>query len=145
MGAMAAYHEIDGIPDDRGSLPAQDSSARGVGLPGVCAFRPGRDPAPLYDASCRREPKDASCMAIRAGVDMQFYDFDHDRLSESADRLRAQRLAAQADLDRAVRSVLRVKFALGLFDHPFVDPALNPRVHRSPRIWPSRSNRRASR
>ena len=37
----------------------------------------------------------------------------------------------QAELDRAVRSVLRVKFALGLFDHPMVDPGLNARVHRS--------------
>ena len=43
----------------------------------------------------------------------------------------ARALFRSSDLDRAVRSVLRVKFALGLFDHPFVDPALNSRVHRS--------------
>jgi beta-glucosidase len=35
------------------------------------------------------------------------------------------------DLDRAVRSVLRVKFMLGLFDHPMVDTALNAQVYRS--------------
>ena len=40
-------------------------------------------------------------------------------------------LFREFDLDRAVRSVLRVKFALGLFDHPFVDLALNSHVHRS--------------
>ena len=35
------------------------------------------------------------------------------------------------DLDRAVRSVLRVKFALGLFDHPITDTSLNAKMHRS--------------
>ena len=34
-------------------------------------------------------------------------------------------------LDRAVSSVLRAKFALGLFDHPYTDPSLTPRVKRS--------------
>ncbi len=37
-----------------------------------------------------------------------------------------------ADLDRAVRSVLRVKFMLGLFDHPYVDPTLMARAERTP-------------
>ena len=36
-----------------------------------------------------------------------------------------------ADLNRAVSSVLRVKFALGLFDHPFVNPQLNATANRS--------------
>jgi len=35
------------------------------------------------------------------------------------------------DLDRAVRSVLRVKFMLGLFDRPLVDPGLSDRTYRS--------------
>jgi beta-glucosidase len=34
-------------------------------------------------------------------------------------------------LDRAVRSVLRVKFMLGLFDHPMIDTVLNAQVNRS--------------
>jgi beta-glucosidase len=38
---------------------------------------------------------------------------------------------SQADLDRAVGSVLRVKFSLGLFDHLFVKPELHSRVNRS--------------
>ena len=40
------------------------------------------------------------------------------------------RLAAQS-LDRAVRSVLRVKFLLCLFEHPFVDADLKDKVYRS--------------
>jgi beta-glucosidase len=38
---------------------------------------------------------------------------------------------SSSDLDRAVRSVLRVKFMLGLFDRPLVDPDLSGRTYRS--------------
>jgi len=34
-------------------------------------------------------------------------------------------------LDRAVTCVLRAKFMLGLFDHPFTDPALDAKVSRA--------------
>jgi beta-glucosidase len=36
--------------------------------------------------------------------------------------------ATQSELDEAVRHVLRVKFALGLFEHPFVDEAAAPKA-----------------
>jgi beta-glucosidase len=62
---------------------------------------------------------------------MQFYDFPHDVFQKALVECVREGSLPQADLDRAVRSVLRVKFALGLFDHPFVDPTLNARVHRS--------------
>ena len=76
-------------------------------------------------------PKAASCMAVRSGVDMQFYDFSHDVFQQALlDCLRDGALP-MVDLDRAVRSVLRVKFMLGLFDHPMVDTALNAQVYRS--------------
>ncbi len=72
-------------------------------------------------------------MAIRAGVDMQFYDFDHAVFQKALIDCVDHHTLPLADLDRAVRSVLRVKFELGLFDHPFVDPALKAEVYRSPR------------
>lgn len=70
-------------------------------------------------------------MAIRSGVDMQFYDFDHDVFQNALIDCVREGSLSQADLDEAVRSVLRVKFALGLFDQPFVDSGLNAKVHRS--------------
>jgi beta-glucosidase len=65
-------------------------------------------------------------------VDMQFYDFDHDLFQRALINCVHQGALAEVDLDRAVRSVLRVKFALGLFDYPMVKPELNASVHRSP-------------
>jgi beta-glucosidase len=63
---------------------------------------------------------------------MQFYDFDHEIFQKALVACVQEGTLSQVDLDRAVRSVLRVKFSLGLFDHPLVDPDLNARVNRSP-------------
>jgi beta-glucosidase len=38
---------------------------------------------------------------------------------------------SRATLDAAVSRILRVKFSLGLFDHPFVDENLDQAVRRS--------------
>lgn len=76
--------------------------------------------------------KDAVCMAIRSGVDMQFYDFDDEVFQKAVVDCVHDGTLPQTDLDRLMASILRVKFALGLFDHPYVDPNLHAQVNRSP-------------
>ncbi len=132
MGAMAAYHEIDGIPITADpfllkKILRDDWNFQGFVLSDLGAIRR------LYDVHhVAASPKDASCMAIRSGVDMQFYDFEHAVFQKALVDCVHEGSLSETDLDRAVRSVLRVKFELGLFDHPLVDPALNQRVDRSP-------------
>jgi beta-glucosidase len=132
MGVMAAYHEIDGIPAAADpfvlkKILRQEWGFKGFVLSDLSAIR--RLYTTHYVAAT---PKDASCMAIRAGVDMQFYDFDHDVFQNALISCVKEGSLSEADLDRAVSSVLRVKFALGLFDHPFVDPNLVTSAYRSP-------------
>lgn len=131
MSVMAAYHEIDGIPLTADPFVLKQVLRDEWGFQGFVLSDLGAIRR-LYDTHHVAEtPKDASCMAIAAGVDMQFYDFDHDIFQHALiDCVREGKLA-RADLDRAVRSVLRVKFALGLFDSPFVDTTLNNIVYRS--------------
>ena len=132
MATMAAYHEIDGIPVTADpfllkKILRDEWSFQGFVLSDLGAIQR------LYKVHhVAATPKDASCMAIRSGVDMQFYDFDHDVFQKALIDCVHEGSLSQADLDRAVGAVLRVKFALGLFDHPLVDPSLNARVHRSP-------------
>ncbi len=132
MGVMAAYHEIDGIPvtDDPYLLKhilRQEWGFKGFVLSDLGAIRR------LYTVHhVAATPQDAACMAIRSGVDMQFYDFPHDVFQNALIHCVHDGSLPEADLDRAVRSVLRVKFELGLFDHPYVDPTLNAKVYRSP-------------
>jgi beta-glucosidase len=63
---------------------------------------------------------------------MQFYDLEHESFQRALIDCVHHGTLAPGDLDRAVCSVLRVKFVLGLFDRPYVDPALNTKEHRSP-------------
>jgi beta-glucosidase len=131
MGAMAAYHEIDGIPVTADpfllkKVLRDEWDFQGFVLSDLGAIRR------LYDVHhVAATPKDASCRAIRAGVDMQFYDFDHNVFQMALVDCVHEGTLSQGDLDRAVRSVLRVKFSLGLFDHPFVDLELSAKVNRS--------------
>jgi beta-glucosidase len=131
MATMAAYHEIDGIPVTADpfllkTILRQEWGFRGFVLSDLGAIER------LYGAHhVAASPKDAVVMAINSGVDMQFYDFDHQTFQNAIiDGIRDGSLSPVA-LDRAVSDVLRVKFELGLFDHPLVDPALNAKVHRA--------------
>jgi beta-glucosidase len=63
----------------------------------------------------------AASAALNAGVDMEMVS----RLyNQHAVQLIKERRLSVATIDEAVRRVLRIKFRLGLFDHPYVDEAL---------------------
>jgi beta-glucosidase len=131
MATMAAYHEIDGIPVTADPLLLKKILRDEWGFNGLVLSDLGAIRR-LYDAHhVAATPKDAVCLAIRSGVDMQFYDFDHDVFQNAIVDCVHEGTLSQSDLDRAVGSVLRVKFMLGLFDHSQTDPALTTKVYRS--------------
>ena len=132
MGVMAAYHEIDGIPITADPFLLKKVLRQEWGFQGFVLSDLGAIKR-LYTAHhVAATQSDAACMGIRSGVDMQFYDFDHDVFQKALVDCLHQGTLSQEDIDRATRSVLRVKFMLGLFDHPLIDPNLNAKVHRSP-------------
>jgi beta-glucosidase len=131
MGTMAAYHEIDGIPVTADPYLLNTILRGEWGFQGFVLSDLGAIRRLYADHHVAATPKDAVVMAINAGVDMQFYDFDHQTFQNAiADGIKDGSLSPAA-LNRAVSSVLRAKFELGLFDHPLVDPALYARVNRS--------------
>ena len=132
MATMAAYHEIDGIPVTADPLLLKEILRDEWGFQGFVLSDLGAIRR-LYDTHhVAASPKDAVCLAIGSGVDMQFYDFDHDVFQKAIVDCVHEGTLPRTDLDRAVSSVLRVKFMLGLFDHPQVDTALRAKVYRSP-------------
>jgi beta-glucosidase len=131
MATMAAYHEIDGIPVTADPYLLKKILRQEWGFQGFVLSDLGAIERLYKVHHVAATPKDAACMAIRSGVDMQFYDFSHDVFQQALlDCVRDQTLSLP-DLDRAVRSVLRVKFMLGLFDKPLVDPTLAAQTTRS--------------
>jgi beta-glucosidase len=132
MATMAAYHEIDGIPVTADPMLLKKILRQEWGFQGFVLSDLGAI-ARLYKVHhVAATPKDAACMAIRSGLDMQFYDFAHDVFQKALIDCVQEHTLPMADLDRAVRSILRVKFQLGLFDRPFVDPSRRDMVYRSP-------------
>ena len=131
MGIMAAYHDIDGVPCTANpwllnKILRDEWGFQGFVLSDLGAIRRLYDTHHVADSSTN-----AVLLALNSGVDMQFYDFDHDVFQDAlVNGVKSGRLP-EATLDRAVARVLRVKFLLGLFDHPFVDENLDPTVRRS--------------
>ncbi len=63
---------------------------------------------------------DAARLALNAGVDMEMVSRLYNQ--NGAELLRTHQIS-QATIDEAVRRVLRIKFRLGLFEHPYADPS----------------------
>jgi beta-glucosidase len=79
---------------------------------------------------------DAARLSLTAGVEMEMVS----RLyNQNAAELMRQGKLRMADIDEAVRRILRIKFRAGLFDRPFVDES------REPAVTLSAENLRASR
>ena len=65
--------------------------------------------------------KEAARAALNAGVDMEMVS----RLfNQQGPELVKERQLSGATIDEAVRRILRIKFRLGLFEHPYTDEAL---------------------
>jgi beta-glucosidase len=131
MATMAAYHDIDGIPITADPFLLKTVLRGEWGFQGMVLSDLGAIQRLYKVHHVAATPKDAVCLAIRSGVDMQFYDFEHDVFQKALLDCLQEGTLPEADLDRAVAAVLRLKFSLGVFDHPFVDPALNQRTNRS--------------
>ena len=132
MSTMAAYHEFDGIPCAGNPWLLTTVLRNEWGFQGFVLSDLGAIGRLWTTHHTAASPEEAVWQAINAGVDMQFYDFPHHVFQNAiVNGLKNGKLSPAA-VDRAVSGVLRVKFMLGLFDHPMIDPALDPRVRRSP-------------
>jgi len=131
-GVMAAYHEIDGVPCAGNPWLLTDVLRGEWGFGGFVLSDLGAI-RELFDRHhIAATPGDAVRLAVRSGLDMQFYDFGHDVFQNALIEGIRDHKISMAELDRAAGHVLSVKFELGLFDHPFVDAGLNERVRRMP-------------
>ena len=70
----------------------------------------------------------AVARAVNAGIDMVMVPYDYPRFMATLTAAVERGDVAQSRIDDAVARILRVKFALGLFERPHTDPALLARV-----------------
>lgn len=114
LGFMAAYNEIDGIPCCTNPDLLRTLLRDSWGFHGLIMA----DGFALDNLTAQTgTTSGAGMLALRAGVDLSLWD---NAFRTLADSVRAGWLD-EKEVDRAVASVLHVKFALGLFDRPYVD------------------------
>lgn len=128
MGIMAAYHDLDGIPcvDNRWLLT--DILRKEWGFKGFVLSDLGAIRMSLENHKVAADTSDALAQTFKAGMNMQFYDFDHTGFKKAILHALETKQLSEVELNMAVRDVLKVKFMLGLFDTPYTDTTLITKV-----------------
>lgn len=129
MGAMCAYHEIDGVPCAADEELLTKILREEWGFEGIVISDLGAIGLIEKKHFVAKDAADAIRQALTAGIDMQFYDYPHDVFQGSIAQSVKDGLLPMEILDRAVSRVLALKFRLGLFDEPFIDPRLKSKVN----------------
>ena len=115
---MTAYNAIDGVPCTGNKFLLDSILRKTWGFNGFIYSDLGSIDGIAGTHHVAADLKEAAAIALKAGVDMDLGENSYRTLEEGV-RLG---LVDVADIDRAVRNVLRVKFRLGLFENPYVSP-----------------------
>ena len=121
---MSAFNEINGIPATANTLTLQHILRDEWGFNGFVVSDWG-SVQEMVTHGFARDNAHAALLAIQAGVDMDMSSFAY--RTHLGQLVRDHQLD-ESVIDRAVRRILRVKFALGLFDDPYSDPAVESAV-----------------
>lgn len=115
---MSAFNDLNGVP----------ASANRYTLTSILRGEWGFDGFVVSDWNAIREllnhgiaatPAEAAKKAANAGVDM---DMEGDVYQKNLVELVREGEVSEGTIDEAVRRILRIKFMLGLFERPYVDP-----------------------
>ncbi|MEM9649065.1 MAG: glycoside hydrolase family 3 N-terminal domain-containing protein [Bacteroidota bacterium] len=124
LGAMAAYHEWDGVPAAGDPWLLKKLLRDEWGFKGMVISDLGAIAKQEFVHKTAKNSKEAIASSIRAGLDMQFYDYKHEVFRQGILDALDEKLLRMDDINRAVSSVLYVKFELGLFENPYIDTDL---------------------
>jgi beta-glucosidase len=114
---MSAFNSLNGIPSTANPFTLKQILRKEWGFRGL-VVSDWNAVGELIPHGIAADGATAARRAFLAGVDMDMVSsLYHDHLQQ----IISSGEAKQAELDEAVRHVLRVKLALGLFEHPFVD------------------------
>lgn len=114
---MSAFNSLNGVPASANPFTIKKILKQEWGFRGL-VDSDWTSVAELMNHGIANDGATAAKKAFLAGVDMDMVSsLYHDNLA----KLVQSGEVSQADLDDAVRRVLRIKFALGLFENPYAD------------------------
>ena len=125
---MTSFNDNDGIPSTANSFLLKDILRDEWGFGGL-VVTDWNSMGEMIAHGFGTDRKEVARLAANAGVDMDMMTFGF--LSHLEELVRSGQVK-EAVIDEAVRNILRVKFVLGLFEHPYVDEAAAASVQYAP-------------
>ena len=114
MTVMSAFNSIGGIPASADRYTLHHVLRRQLGFQGIVVSDWGAV-GQLVDWGYARSTADAARRALYAGVDMEMFSHTYRTLVQ---QVRTGKVSI-AEINEAVRRILLVKFASGIFEHPY--------------------------
>lgn len=120
LSIMAAYNSIDGIPCNANSWLLTEILRWELGFRGFSVSDYGALDGLIYKHRVAESPEEGAKIALESGLDVELPEINiyGDPLLNAVKEGKVRTDV----IDEAVRRVLFVKFTLGLFDNPYIDP-----------------------
>jgi beta-glucosidase len=119
---MVNSGSINGVPAHASRFLLTEELRNRLGFRGVVISDYGDVPALASAYHIAADLTDAAAKAINAGIDVSMTPFDSAGWNRAVLAAVRRGLVSERRIDESVRRILTLKFKLGLFDHPFVDP-----------------------
>jgi beta-glucosidase len=120
---MASYNSVDGVPASCNSVLLNDILRDEWNFKGYVVSDYGGVHGVFNSHHLAADYPEAQAMSLEAGLDIELASGYPDLLS----LVKSGRIC-EATLDKSLRRILTVKFDLGLFDNPYVDPKEADRI-----------------
>ena len=125
---MTSFNEIDGIPSTGNKWLLKDILRDEWGWDGM-VVTDWNSAGEMIAHGFSRDLKHSAEQAINAGVDMDMMSYG---FIQYVEELVKEGQVSEAEIDRAVRNILKLKFELGLFENPYVDETASAKVDYAP-------------
>jgi beta-glucosidase len=119
---MVNSGSVNGIPAHASRFLLTEELRHRLGFKGVVISDYGDVPALASAYHVAADLTGAVAQAVNAGIDVSMTPSDSAGWNRALLEAVRQGLVTERRIDESVRRILELKFRLGLFDHPFVDP-----------------------
>jgi beta-glucosidase len=121
---MSGFNDLNGIPATGNEFTLRQILRNEWGFKGMVVSDWGSVSEMISHGYCANE-KEAAFKALKAGVDMEMSSFTY---AGNIKQLLKEGRIDQKMVDDAVKNILTVKFKLGLFENPYVQPDAQKRI-----------------